>query len=347
MSDVIDIKRRRLIQASLGAAGAGFGGALLSFEALAADKVTVNMQLGWVPGGNQIGEVTAKHMGFYEQEGIDFKIQPGGLNTDGVAVIASGRFELGQISSSSSVMLAVSQGTPIKCFAVGLQQHPYAFFSLKKNPIRTPKDMVGKKIGVQSSGLVLLRALLAKNNIAEKDVQVVQIGAEIAPLVTGQVDAITGWQTNTTVLKALGPDRVDLRLWDAGVRLYALPYYATAKTIQTRPDLLERFLRATARGYLYANTNRDKAIDLLMKEFPNLNRADEREAVNMFMFFAFNQTFNQTSQNPGWGAMDPVVWREQIDLYARLGQFTNHTPKPEDVFTLDILKTTLAARLKA
>jgi len=174
-------------------------------------------------------------------------------------------------------------------------------------------------------------------------VQIIPIGTDMSPLLAGQVDAIAGWQTNTTALKALGPERIDLRMWDAGVRLYALPYYATVKTIQSRSDVLQRFLKATARGYVYANANRDRAVDMLVKEFPNLNRADEREAINTFMTYAFNQN----TQVHGWGAMDPVVWQEQIDMYSQLGQFTKHTPKPEDVYTMDILAATLASRLKA
>ncbi|WP_239502850.1 ABC transporter substrate-binding protein, partial [Stenotrophomonas maltophilia] len=66
--------------------------------------------------------------------------------------------------------------------------------------------------------MILLRALLAKNKIAERDVQIVTIGSDMVPLLTGQVDVVTGWLTNTTALKVLGPERVDLRLWDAGVR---------------------------------------------------------------------------------------------------------------------------------
>ncbi|WP_163416024.1 ABC transporter substrate-binding protein, partial [Escherichia coli] len=90
-----------------------------------------------------------------------------------------------------------------------------------KNPVREAKDMIGKKVGVQATGVILLRALLAKNKIAERDVQIVTIGSDMVPLLTGQVDVVTGWLTNTTALKVLGPERVDLRLWDAGVRLYA------------------------------------------------------------------------------------------------------------------------------
>src|SRR6202521_6051080 len=283
-------RRRTLLKAMAGLPGLGLAGGLISVDASAqgSGKAAVNLQLGWLPGNNQIGEVVAKQLGYFAQEGLDVQIQPGGPNIDGVAIVASGRFEAGQLASSPSLMLAASQDLPVKCFATGLQQHPYTFFSLKKKPVNTPKDMVGKKVGIQATGVILLRALLAKNNIPESSVEIITIGADMSPLLTGQVDVVTGWQTNVTALKPLGPDRVHLRLGEAGVRLYALPYYPEPKTMQTRPDVLQKFLRATARGYAYANANRDAAADLLIKEYPNLNRNDEKVGIDAMMAYAFN-----------------------------------------------------------
>ncbi len=342
MKDSMNVSRRQLLGASVAAGGLAGAGALLSVSALAQGKVKINMQLGWILGGNQIAEVCAKRLGYYDVEGIDMAIQPGGPNIDGVAIVASGRHEVGQVSSSPSNMLAVSQDLPIKVFATGLQQHPYTFFSLKKNPIRTPQDMVGKKIGIQSTGMVLLRALLAKNKIDEKSMTIIPIGNDLTPLLTGQVDAATGWQTNTSALKPFGADRVDLRLWDTGVRLYALPYYATTTTLQNQPETLVRFLRATARGWAYANKNRDPAVGLLIKEYPNLNAADERVAIDSLMSYAYNA---QTQAN-GWGAMDRGVWQDQITQFADLGQFTKRVPKVDEVMTMDVLNATREYRLR-
>ncbi|QEZ46235.1 ABC transporter substrate-binding protein [Cupriavidus oxalaticus] len=341
MSGLENPRRRQLLQTSVVAGGLAASGALLSVRCLAANRAAINMQLGWVPGGNQVGEVVARRLGYYEQEGIDFRIQAGGPNIDGVAIVASGRGEVGQISSSPSVMLAVSEGLPVKCFAVGLQQHPYAFFSLKKTPIRSPQDMIGKRIGIQATGLVLLKALMVRHRIAENQVNIVPIGADMTPLLSGRVDAVTGWQTNVSALKALGADRVDLSLWDSGVRLYALPYYAHTSTLRNHPEVLQRFLRATARGWLYANKNRDQAVDLLLKDYPSLNRVDERASIDSLMGYAFNKD----SGTQGWGTMDPAVWQEQISLYAQLGQFRARPPKLEDVMTLDILQATKSSRL--
>jgi NitT/TauT family transport system substrate-binding protein len=320
------------------AAGAGLAATanFVSFGADAQNRPTINLQLGWLLSGNQLGEVVAKQKGFYEAEGINLAFQAGGPSIDGVAVVASGRYEVGQVSSSPSLMLAASQDIPVRCFAVGAQQHPYCFFSLTRNPVRSARDMIGKKVGIQATGVILLRALLAKNNIPENQVTVVTIGADMAPLMTGQVDVVTGWLTNTTALKVLGDQRVDLRLWDTGVKLYALPYYATARTLQTKAAELAKFVRATGKGWEYAHAHRDEAVDLLVREFSNLNRADEREAADVMLQYAFNEN---TRAN-GWGAMDPQVWREQIDLYAQLGQFSRQPPRLEDVMTMDILNQT-------
>lgn len=343
MTSTVNSQRRQIVKASLLAGGLAATGGLVSVRANAADKKTVNLQLGWIAGGNQVGEVVAKRLGYYDAEGINLVIQPGGPNVDGVAVVASGRNELGQVSSSPSIMLAVSQGLPIKCFAVGAQRHPYSYFSLPKNPVRKPADLIGKKVGVQSTAMILLKALLAKNKINEKDVNAIPIGADMTPLMTGQVDVVSGWLTNTTALKVLGKDRIDMTLWDSGVRLYALPYYATVKTLQTDPHVLEGFLRATARGWHYADANRDQATDMLIKEYPNLNREDERVALDMMLKYSFGEL----TKAQGWGAMDPEVWQEQISMYSQLGQFTAKTPKLDDVITLDLLKATQAARTKA
>ena len=296
----------------------------------------INFQSSWLYSSNQTGEVCAKRMGFYEQEGLELNIVQGGPNVDGLALVAAGRYEVGQLSSTPSLMVAISQNVPIKCFAIGAQQHPFAFFSRKRNPVRSARDLMGKRIGVSPTSLILVRALLAKNAIDLRDVSLVTTGSDMDPLVKGEVDVMTGWLTNTTALKVLGSDRVDLRLWDAGVRLYALPYYATLQTIHDRADLLSRFVRATGKGWEFAFNNREKALELLVAEFPHLNPDDEGPAVDVMLSYAFNEATRQG----GWGVMDQKVWADQIELFARLGQFPRKVPRVDDVVTMDILNAT-------
>ncbi len=318
------------------------GVAIAAGAARAATLQAMEMQLGWIGGGNQLGEVVAQQLGYFADEGLDLKIVPGGPNNDGIAGVASGRSAVGQVSSSPSLMLAVSQDLPVRCFAVSAQKHPYAFFSLPRAPVHTAADFRGKKVGIQATGAVLLRALLKKNDIDPKDVQIVTIGSDMTPIMTGQVDVVTGWLTNTSALKVLGPDRVTLRLWDTGVQLYANPYYATPDTIAKQPALLQKFIRASSKGWSYAWDHRDEAVALLVKAYPNLVAADERAAADVMLDYCFDEH----TKLAGYGAMDHAVWQAQIDLYAGLGQFAKRVPAVDEVMTTAILDATTDARPK-
>ena len=55
----------------------------LSIDGFAQGKTVLNLQLGWLLSGNQIGEVCAKQLGYYDAEGIELRFQAGGPNIDG------------------------------------------------------------------------------------------------------------------------------------------------------------------------------------------------------------------------------------------------------------------------
>ena len=57
---------------------------------------------------------------------------------------------------------------------------------------------------------------------------------------------------------------------------------------------------------------------MLVKEYPNLDRADERVAADVMLAYSFGDA----ARAQGWGTMDPAIWQEQIALYSELGQFT-------------------------
>jgi len=338
-----ELTRRHMLGRSAALlAGMATGGVISVARGARAATSEVTFQLGWIMSNGQIGEVAAKSLGYFEAEGINLKFAPGGPNVDGVAVVASGSAQVGNLSSSPSLMLARAGKLPVKCFAIGYQEHPFTYFSLPKKPIRTPQDMVGKRIGTQGTARILLRALLAKHKIKESDVQVVVMGSDMLPLMTGQVDAVTGWLTNVSALRALGPDRIDMRLWDAGIQLYANLYYTTDDTLEKHADVLAGFTRAAAKGWAYAHQNPEKAVDLLVKAYPNLDRDAELDAIKPVLNFSFTKT----TAAKGWGTMEPSVWETQIHVYDELQQFKGPAPKVTDVMTDSILKTTAAARPK-
>src|SRR5438876_5105667 len=110
------------------------GAGLLAMTRPAGGAATLTFQLSWVVSNGQIGEVVAQSLGYFEAEGLHVRIAPGGPNVDGVGMVASGSAHVGNLSSSPLLMLARAGGIPVKCIAVGYQEHPFAFFSLRRQP---------------------------------------------------------------------------------------------------------------------------------------------------------------------------------------------------------------------
>lgn len=333
--------RREFLQVTAAIGGLAATQSMIGVSAArAAGPAQVRMQLGWLASNGILGEVVAQKKGFYAEEGVELHITPGGPNVDGVGGVASGQATLGQTSSSPSVMLARSAGIPVKAFAAGYQKHPFTYYSLAAAPIREPKDMVGKTIATQPTAYILLRALLAKNGIAEGDVTIVNMGSDMNQLLTGQAQAVTGWLTNTNALKILGSDRVDMMLWDAGIQLYANVYFAADETLDESPEVLENFVRGSARGWGYARQHPEEAVELLVGAYPNLDKASELEAVSKVLAFSFDDV----TKKDGWGTMNVENWKAQIETYASLEQFKGTEPTVDDVMTLKILDATAEVR---
>jgi NitT/TauT family transport system substrate-binding protein len=333
--------RRKFLQTTGAAAGLAATGSMLSvLPGRAQDMFTVRLQLGWLASNGIMGEVLADHLGYFEEEGLALEIVPGGPNVDGVAAVASGANNLGSISSSPSLMLARSAGLPIKCIAAGYQRHPFTYFSLSDDPIRTPQDLIGKTVATQGTARILLSALLAHNGISEDDVEVTVMGGDMSALMTGQADVATGWTTNVNALSILGDQRVDMALWDAGIQLYANPYYTTDDMLADHSDKVQAAIRAISRGWGAAYEDPEAAVDALVARYPNLDRDSEMTAAPLVMGFSFN---DQTAAR-GWGTMTAENWQAQIDIYDQLGQFANGAPALEDIMTMDILDATADVR---
>ena len=301
----------------------------------------INLQLAWIPNSNQLGDIAAKQLGYFEDEGLDFHLQPGGPNNNGIPIVASGQYEVGDIAGSTNLMLAAAHGLPVRGFAAGLQKHPFAFLSKSENPVKKAADFRGKKVGLSITSVVQLKGVLKLNGIDPKEVEIVPIGSDLTPLLTGQVDVVSAWLSNTTAIKKLGPGIETLSLWDAGVKLYANVYYATPETLANKAELLARFTKAVARGWGFAHEQPEKAVDLLIKEIPSLDAADELDAAKVILA----HSFNDDTARLGWGAMDAKRWQTEIDLAASLGQLPR-SPALEEVVTFSVLKATADARPK-
>ena len=187
--------------------------------------------------------------------------------------------------------------------------------------------MIGRKIGIQATGQILLSALLRKNGMPEDKVEKVIVGSDMIAAGDGpgrrhrrlahQHDGAESARDRTTRRCGCGT---------AACSSTPCPITRRRHAEVKRRTCSRGFLRAAGRGWAYAKANPEKAVDLLVQEYPNLVRADELAALPDHAR-ASNST--ESTESYGWGSFDPAVWQEQIDLYDALKQFPAGKPKLE------------------
>ena len=331
------VSRRGLLAggAVLGLAAAGGRLLGLASPARAQGLTGLSEQIGWLVNAQMAGDFVAIGKGYFKDAGIELKIQPGGPNIDPVQIVAGGGVPFGNVASVAVLVNARARGLPVKAFAAVLQRHPFAFIFLAKSGIRTPKDFEGKTIGIQATARSLLEAVLAKYHVPPDKVKVQFVGGDTRPLVTGQVDVITGWIIDAPQVEAVrqAGSYSYFKLWDLGIQLYAYTYFTTDRVLSERRDVLVRFLSASARGWTYAAEHPDEAVDWVLKAAPSLSRPLELQTwKNEIPYLSSPMT-----KQHGLGYMDPKVWKAISDTYYGLKQIPREV-SPGEVMTNDIVE---------
>jgi ABC-type nitrate/sulfonate/bicarbonate transport system substrate-binding protein len=224
------------------------------------DKVSI--RLAWVYDMAEAGIFVAKDKGFYEEEGIDLEIKPGGFGLDPLKLVAAGSDAFG-VGGGINLLLAREKGLPVVAIAAEFQETPVGFITRKDSGIGKFTDFKQRKIGIQTGADTdtIYRALLSKFSMKSTDVQEVPIQFDPTPFVSGQIDVLPGYVTNQPItLKNQGIETSVITAESQGLNLYGNVYFVTDETMLKNPDLVKRFLRATKKGWQHAISTPDAAI---------------------------------------------------------------------------------------
>ncbi len=321
----IDNVRRALV---LGAAAIALPGA-----ALAQDKMT--LQLNWFQLADHSPIYLAMQKGYYKEENIELTVLRGSGSADSAKKIELKQADVG-ISDAPTVLTAISKGANLKMVAVVYDKAGNNAFFRKSANISKPQDLVGKKIAVPpaDSHRVLWPAFARINGIDPDKVTMVNVKPEgkQAIVVAGEVDASFDLYTSFAIWeKALGKGQVGHLLWaDYGLPIYGHTYFVNNETIQKNPKLIERFLRATHKGWRDAQANPAASIDAMVQAVPGL----DRDALLATMPQIMDLCVTERSRKHGLGWIEPELMQKTIDITFA----TNKPDKPiaaADVFTND------------
>jgi ABC-type nitrate/sulfonate/bicarbonate transport system substrate-binding protein len=228
----------------------------------------LTVQLSWIKNAEFAGEFMADSKGYYEEAGFSSV----NLLTGPVAqeeIVATGKADFGLSNAVSTGAAIANSDFPLKIVGTTFQKNPFSILSLADGGnIKTPQDLVGKKIGVQDPNLSLFKALLAANDIDEDDVEIVPNGFDVAPLENGQIDGLVAYITNESLLVAgHGFETVDLPFADNGLPFVAESVMTTDEVLEKEPEKVKAFLEAEIRGWKDACADLEAGAKLAVDEY--------------------------------------------------------------------------------
>ncbi len=303
----------------------------LSLPAAAQDKM--QLQLNWFHLADHSPIYLAMKKGYYKEENIDLTVLRGSGSADSAKKVDLGQADVG-ISDAPTVLTAISKGANLKMVAVVYDKAGNNVFFRKSANIKTPKDLVGKKIAVPpaDSHRVLWPAFAAINGIDPASVTLVNVKPEgkQAIVAAGEVDGSFDLYTSYAIWeKVLGKGEVGHLLWaDFGLPIYGHTYFVNNDLLQKNPKLVERFLRATHKGWRDAKANPKASIDAMVEMVPGLDGPTLLATMPQIL----DLCVTERSAKYGLGWIEPELMQKTMDI-----TFANNKPEKalavNDVFT--------------
>jgi len=254
-----------------------FGCAGASTSTPTAAAVTdVSVVMGFVPNIQYAPFFVADKQGYFRQAGLNVKYN-WGFEFDGVKLVGANQSDFA-IVGGDQIIQARAQGIPIVYVANWYNAFPIEIVSLADKHIVTPKDLVGKKVGLPGlfgATFTAWRALLYTQNIDPSNVNVQDIGfTQMQALTQGTVDAVGAHANNEPLqLKLAGKDINEIKVWEFA-RLVGNGVATNEATIKNRPDVVRRFVRALMRGVADSIAKPDDALQTSIAAIPDAGGAN-------------------------------------------------------------------------
>jgi ABC-type nitrate/sulfonate/bicarbonate transport system substrate-binding protein len=159
----------------------------------------VSIQLNYLENVQFAGTLMALGQGYYKQNGLNVTVLPGGPNVSPEPIVASGKALVGVTHTAEGIQ-AIVNGAPLTVIGAAFQKSPTCIVSKASSPIKTPKDMIGKRIGISDTNMPIWTAFLKVNGISPDQVKVNTVQFSTQPLADGQIDAIMGFYSNEPII---------------------------------------------------------------------------------------------------------------------------------------------------
>ena len=234
----------------------------------------VSLQLHWKYQFEFAGFIAAKEMGYYKDAGLDVTLKEYNFGTDIEEDVLSEKSEYGIYNSLS--LLEYLRGKPLVLVASYFKR---AALVLVTSPdITSPKDLIGKTImaSTKEDFILNFKPYFDAYGVSIDDVKLVPHTYSIDDFTEGKVDAMTAFVSNE--ISKLDEKHAHYNILDpSNKNLYVLQLelITSQKELQEHPKRVEKFRRASLKGWQYALKHKKEISKIIYDKYSQRNSYKE------------------------------------------------------------------------
>ena len=254
-------------------------GLLSAGPAFSADKLTVLLE--WFVNPDHAPMVVAQSQGYFADAGLDVELVPPADPSAVPRLVSAKQADIG-VHYQPNLYLDHQAGLPLVRFGTLVETPLNTVTVLADGPIKSLKDLKGKKVGFSVSGFedAMLKRMLQSEGLSDKDVELINVNFSLSPsLIGGKVDATLGGFRNfeLTQMRLEGHDGLSFFPEEHGVPIYDELIFVTHRDLVT-DDRLPRFLAAIEKAAVYLTNHPKEAWAMFIKAYPSLDDELNRQA---------------------------------------------------------------------
>jgi PAS domain S-box-containing protein len=281
-----------------------------------AQERRVSLQLKWMHQFQFAGYYAAQKQGYYKNAGLQVNIIPGDTRHIAVNEVLTGAADFGV--TDSQLLLEFAKGKPLVALGAIFQHSPYVILSLAQKNIKTPSDLIGKKImSTEDQGWIELKAIFLKEGINPNKISTITHTWNYNDLSNGNVDAMTGYSSvELFQFSQLGLPVTVIDPITYGIDFYGDILFARRQMVKDHPRTVADFKEASFKGWEYALSHKEEMCDYIL----SLPGVKQRNVTKEALLFEANEMEKLIlPQIIELGHMNEGRWQHILDVYKSLG----------------------------
>lgn len=287
-------------------------------RAEAADKIILGTD--WRAEPEHGGYYQALATGLYAQAGLEVTIRQGGPQVNHAQLLAAGKIDIAVAPNSFIPLNFAEQKVPVVAVASMFQKDPAVLIAHAGQGNDTLAALKGKKIMVSPDTRIGFWRFL-KSKYGFTDDQIAPYTFNLAPFLADTKAIQQGYVTSEPFqIERAGKKPSVMLLSDSGYTSYASLVVVPKKLVETRPDLVQRFVDATIKGWVsYLHGDPAPAHALIKKDNPDMSDALLAYGRGKIQEYGIVESGDATAK--GIGAMDDARWKAFFDVMAADGLY--------------------------